>query len=86
MCIRFNYGLRKLFLPCHVIFEALLVFVFAGIAINKDGVIYFADGVNIRTVDSDGNIRTVIGSQGHPRYFEPLPCYKVISASDVRQS
>ena len=54
-----------------------------GIAINKDGVIYFADGANIRTIDNEGIIRTLIGSQGHPKYFQPLPCYTVTSASDV---
>jgi len=59
-----------------------MVFV-VGIAINKDGVIYFADGANIRTIDSAGIIRTVIGSQGHPKYFQPLPCYTVTTASDV---
>ena len=56
---------------------------FVGIAINKDGVIYFADGANIRTIDSAGIIRTVIGSQGHPKYFQPLPCYKVTTTADV---
>jgi len=46
-------------------------------------VIYFADGANIRTIDSEGTIRTLIGSQGHPKYFQPLPCYTVTSAGDV---
>jgi len=59
---------------------------FLGIAINKDGVIYFADGANIRMIDSDGIIHTVIGSQGHPKYFQPLPCYKVTTTADVCQS
>jgi len=56
---------------------------FLGIAIDKDGVVYFADGANIRTIDSAGIIRTVIGSLGHPKYFQPLPCYKVIPAANV---
>ena len=56
---------------------------FLGIAINKDGVVYFADGANIRTIDNAGIIRTVIGSQGHLKYFQPLPCYKVTTAADV---
>ena len=63
-------------------FNSFVVF-FLGIAINKDGVIYFADGANIRTIDSEGTIHTLIGSQGHPKYFQPLPCYTVTSASDV---
>jgi len=56
---------------------------FLGIAINKDGVIYFADGANIRKIDSEGIIHTLIGSQGHPKYFQPLPCYTVTDSSEV---
>ena len=58
-------------------------FVFSGIAITKDGIIYFADGSNIRTIDKSNNIRTVIGSQGQPMQFEPLPCGRVISTDEV---
>src|SRR6218665_2207771 len=54
-----------------------------GIAINKDGVVYFADGANIRTIDVNRKIETIIGSQGQPKYWQPLPCNKIISASEV---
>ena len=54
-----------------------------GIAINKDGVVYFADGANIRVIELDGTIRTMIGSQGQPTHFSPLPCASEISIHDV---
>ena len=54
-----------------------------GIAINKDGIIYFADGANIRMIDDTGIIRTLIGSQGHPKYWQPLPCHRVVSIEEV---
>ena len=60
------------------------LFVFhLGIAINKDGVVYFADGANIRVIELDGTIRTMIGSQGQPTHFSPLPCESEISIHDV---
>jgi len=55
----------------------------AGIAINKDGVVYFADGANIRAIDESGIIRTIIGSQGPPQYWIPFPCQKAINISMV---
>jgi len=56
---------------------------FTGIAINKDGLVYFADGANIRTIDERGIIQTFIGSQDFPSYWQPLPCHKVISIDEV---
>ena len=55
----------------------------AGIAIDKDGVVYFADGANIRAIDEVGNIRTVIGTQQPPREWTPFHCRKVLNVSQV---
>ncbi len=55
----------------------------SGVAINKDGVVYFADGANIRVIHLDGTITTMIGSQGQPTHFSPLPCESEISIHDV---
>jgi hypothetical protein len=74
--------------PCSIrrlkIKYEMMCIIFSGIAIDKDGIIYFADGANIRTIAENGTIRTLIGSQGHPKYFDPLPCYKVVSTDEVR--
>ncbi|XP_029639322.1 teneurin-m isoform X3 [Octopus sinensis] len=54
-----------------------------GIAINKDGVIYFADGPNIRHVSTNGRISTLIGSQELVGKWTPLPCDEIVSADKV---
>ena len=56
---------------------------FTGIAINKDGVIYVADGANIRRIDTDGIISTVIGSQDQPRSWKPISCDESTHADQV---
>ncbi|PVD34980.1 hypothetical protein C0Q70_06261 [Pomacea canaliculata] len=55
-----------------------------GIAISKDGVIYVADGPNIRRITPDGIISTLIGSQDQPRDWTPMPCDDVLYAERVR--
>jgi len=67
----------------HLAYRLLSLFV-AGIAIDKDGVVYFADGANIRAVDETRNIRTVIGSQAAPKHWTPFPCRTVLNVSQVR--
>jgi teneurin len=59
------------------------ILLFAGVAISKDGIVYFADGANIRAIDESGAIRTVIGSQGPPQLWSPFPCQKAINISKV---
>jgi len=54
-----------------------------GIAIDKDGVVYFADGANIRAIDESGVIRTVIGTQAPPKHWTPFHCRKVLNVSEV---
>ena len=57
----------------------------SGIAINKNGIVYFADGANVRVVDRNSNIHTVIGSQGQPVHYKPISCGRVISIDEVRK-
>ncbi|ESP00102.1 hypothetical protein LOTGIDRAFT_91191, partial [Lottia gigantea] len=54
-----------------------------GIAINKDGVIYIADGPNIRRITSDGVINTLIGTQEQLRKWTPMPCDDILPAESV---
>ncbi|XP_074650354.1 teneurin-m-like [Tubulanus polymorphus] len=54
-----------------------------GIAINKDGIVYFADGSNIRTVTKDNVIHTIIGHQEQPGAWRPLPCHEAISFEET---
>ena len=55
-----------------------------GIAIDKDGIIYFADGANIRVIDKTKKIRTMIGSQSAPKQWVPFPCDRVVSIDEVK--
>ena len=59
------------------------IFLLTGIAINKDGVIFIADGANIRKIDTDGVISTVIGSQDQPRSWKPISCDESMPADQV---
>ncbi|ESO01672.1 hypothetical protein HELRODRAFT_81516, partial [Helobdella robusta] len=47
-----------------------------GITINKDGVMFIADGTNIRTISNSGIIDTFIGFQDGPKLFRPIDCYR----------
>ncbi|KAH3713533.1 hypothetical protein DPMN_073325, partial [Dreissena polymorpha] len=55
-----------------------------GIAISKDGVIYVADGANIRRISADGIITTVIGSQDQLKTWKPMSCDTSMAANEVR--
>ncbi|KAK3582840.1 hypothetical protein CHS0354_039985 [Potamilus streckersoni] len=55
-----------------------------GIAINKEGVIYIADGPNIRVIDNDQKVHTLIGSQDQPRSWKPMSCDVSMPAQEVR--
>ncbi|CAH1776702.1 unnamed protein product [Owenia fusiformis] len=54
-----------------------------GIAINKDGIIYFTDGPNIRMINKEGIISTLIGSQSQPSDWIPLPCDRPADFDEV---
>ncbi|KAF2364558.1 YD repeat [Trinorchestia longiramus] len=54
-----------------------------GLAIAADKTMYIADGRNLRVVDPQGTIHTLIGHHGHKMRWRQLPCEGVISASNV---
>ena len=66
---------------CHVDCVVCIV----GLAVDKDGVLYIADGVTLRTVDERGRIATVIGSRSSSTSWRPLLCYRTVAASQVSQ-
>ncbi|XP_061169950.1 teneurin-m-like isoform X6 [Saccostrea echinata] len=55
-----------------------------GIAINKEGVIYIADNLNIRQISATGIITTLIGSHNQLRTQEPMSCDHSRPASQVQ--
>ncbi|CAH4036150.1 unnamed protein product [Pieris brassicae] len=54
-----------------------------GVAVSTDNVLYFADGTNIRMVDRDGIITTVIGNHMHRTHWKPIPCEGTLSVEEV---
>ncbi|KAK7023664.1 Teneurin-2 [Halocaridina rubra] len=54
-----------------------------GLAIAADRTMYIADGTNIRMVDPQGVIHTVIGHHGHKTKWRPLPCRGGLAANQV---
>lgn len=78
----FNYYM-KINCYCNIILKINAgVFSFTGIAITKNGEIYIADGTNIRFVDMNGIIHTLIGDYFH-KSWRPIPCYVTLSLSQV---
>lgn len=54
-----------------------------GVAVSTDNVVYFADGTNIRMVDRDGIVTTVIGNHMHKSHWKPLPCEGTLNIEEV---
>ncbi|CAL4063225.1 unnamed protein product [Meganyctiphanes norvegica] len=54
-----------------------------GMAVSINDILYFADGTNVRAVDADGIITTVIGTHRHRSHWKPLPCEGTVPVSDV---
>ncbi|KAL7643035.1 UNVERIFIED_CONTAM: hypothetical protein RMT77_006324 [Armadillidium vulgare] len=54
-----------------------------GLAISADGNLYIADGTNIRMVDDQLIIHTLIGHHNHKNRWHPFPCKGGIPASEV---
>ena len=54
-----------------------------GMAVSSEEVLYFADGTNVRSVDSDGIITTVIGTHRHRSHWQPLPCSGTLPVSEI---
>lgn len=55
-----------------------------GIAIAADKTMYIADGTNIRAVDKQGLIHTLIGHHGHHNHWSPIPCTGALLASQIQ--
>ncbi|XP_024941633.1 teneurin-a isoform X3 [Cephus cinctus] len=55
-----------------------------GIAIAADKTMYIADGTNIRAVDPQGNIHTLVGHHGHHNHWSPAPCAGAIPAHQAQ--
>ncbi|XP_069696130.1 teneurin-m isoform X2 [Periplaneta americana] len=54
-----------------------------GVAVSADNVLYFADGTNIRMVDRDGIVTTVIGNHMHKSHWKPIPCEGTLNVEEV---
>lgn len=52
-------------------------------AVAVDNTLYFADGSNIRMVDSRGIIHTLIGDHHHKRQWRPIPCSGTLKIEEV---
>ncbi|XP_035708479.1 teneurin-m isoform X4 [Folsomia candida] len=54
-----------------------------GVAVSSDNVLFFADGTNIRKVDRDGIITTVIGNHQQKAHWKPIPCEGTLKVEEV---
>uniref|UniRef100_A0A8D8UYU9 Tenascin-like protein n=1 Tax=Cacopsylla melanoneura TaxID=428564 RepID=A0A8D8UYU9_9HEMI len=54
-----------------------------GVAVSADNILYFADGTNIRMVDRDGIVTTVIGNHMHKSHWKPIPCEGTLNIEEV---
>jgi len=64
--------------------QARLVFP-KGIAISADRILYFADGTAIRSVDTDGIIRTIVGRPANPVFgLQPAPCNMAVKPDQIQ--
>ena len=52
-------------------------------AVSSENVIYFADGTNIRMVDRDGIVSTIIGNHMHKSHWKPIPCEGTLTLEEV---
>lgn len=57
---------------------------FLGVAVSAENIIYFADGTNIRMIDRDGIISTIVGNHMHKSHWKPIPCEGTLSLEEVR--
>lgn len=57
-----------------------------GVAISAQNILYFADGTNIRMVDRDGIVSTIIGNHMHKSHWKPIPCEGTLSLEEVRSA
>lgn len=65
-------------------FELLnLLCINLGVAISSDNILYFADGTNIRMIDKDGLVSTLIGNHMHKSHWKPIPCEGTLNTGEV---
>ncbi|XP_058794630.1 teneurin-a isoform X3 [Phymastichus coffea] len=55
-----------------------------GIVIAADKTMFIADGTNIRAVDPNGIIHTLVGHHGHHNRWSPAPCVGAIPAQQAQ--
>ncbi|GBM67108.1 Teneurin-m, partial [Araneus ventricosus] len=55
-----------------------------GMAVAVDNTLFFADGSNIRMVDSRGIIHTLIGDHHHKRQWRPIPCSGTLKVEEAK--
>lgn len=55
-----------------------------GIVVSADKTMYIADGTNVRAVDANGIIHTLIGHHGHHNHWSPAPCQGALLASQAQ--
>lgn len=55
-----------------------------GIVIAADRTMYIADGTNIRAVDPNGIIHTLVGHHGHHNHWSPAPCNGALLSSETQ--
>ncbi|XP_008203483.1 teneurin-a isoform X4 [Nasonia vitripennis] len=55
-----------------------------GIVIAADKTMFIADGTNIRAVDPNGIIHTLVGHHGHHNHWSPAPCIGAIPAQQAQ--
>ncbi|XP_067122609.1 teneurin-m-like isoform X2 [Centruroides vittatus] len=55
-----------------------------GMAVAVDNTLYFADGPNIRMVDSRGVIHTLIGDHQYKKQWRPMPCSGTLTVSEAK--
>lgn len=62
----------------------LILFYISGLAIAADRTMYIADGTNIRAVDPNGIIHTLVGHHGHHNHWSPVPCRGAIAPYEAQ--
>nr|XP_015923788.2 teneurin-m-like [Parasteatoda tepidariorum] len=55
-----------------------------GMAVAVDNTLYFADGANIRIVNNQGIIHTLIGDHHHKKQWKPIPCSGTLKIEEVK--
>lgn len=67
----------------YLLLHILKIIIILGVAISSDNILYFADGTNIRMVDKDGLVLTLIGNHMHKSHWKPIPCEGTLNTGEV---